>query len=115
MEPAFEPFLKISIILDIVQSSRVFDFHKAIIIIIISIALMSFVRPLIFRLDAKKASLPSRSRSLRLTSCPDTESNKALLQELNTDWANTYYQWFLIGFLCQSVVGLDCTQPEESQ
>ena len=39
---------------------------------------------------------------------PDTESNKALLQELNTDWG----EYKLAGFLCQDMVGLDCTQPE---
>ena len=42
---------------------------------------------------------------------PDTESNKALLQELNTDWG----EYKLAGFLCQDMVGLDCTQPEKSQ
>ena len=38
---------------------------------------------------------------------PDTESNKALLQELNTDWG----EYKLAGFLCQEydMVGLDCT------
>ena len=36
---------------------------------------------------------------------PDTESNKALLQELNTDWG----EYKLAGFLCQDMVGLDCS------